>query len=614
MMTNIMIAKSILNLLGSFSTSPTTQTELNGANNFEALIKKSMRNFLKTDGNKNTAQSKILNQKENSNLSYLEKLRKGLLEKGKSLDKIYLKESDIQSLNLFLTQCGYSKTDAKLCIDRLLENNPDGKIKLSDIFSEIETHLLSSASDSSGKNKSDHPTYLEPSVIPSIESALKDLGLSLKDADNVLNAARSTSGGLDLNKLIVQLKTFKNRPNNESSKMEEKISAVRFLEKHEKLGLEITPDKETGLVSIDRFIAALEQFEDEISGTTRQTKTRQESQNHNMRNIIDSDTAEKNNNFRFKENILKPETLKPISVNFAKTESSADKLPMDVKASIDKIIERSVAPDEDFKLKLNSPSLSQLKSEVLQGKEKKKSASHIFRGNHISESTQKTGTQRTDYGNQGIKNTDTARQDVSGKILDINDLYANKNDVNPEKDIKDVKLKSNDILQEATPAVKFETLSAALERRSSSSFLPANTMELLGKQISKSVSRGDRIINLQLTPPELGSVKLSMEIKDSVLQLKMVAESASAKEVLLANSHDLKNVLASQGIKLDRLDIQVDSNFGGALTDLNEGYGREHKQFQETGGNLFFNDNTKEDISSEVLIKAGKDYLLDLTA
>ncbi|MBU1052896.1 MAG: flagellar hook-length control protein FliK [Proteobacteria bacterium] len=594
MITNIMIAKSILNLLGSLSTNPTTQTELNGANNFEALIKKSMHNFLKTDGSKKTAQSIKLNQKENSNLSYLEKLRTGLLEKGKSLEKIYLKESDIHTLNLFLTQCGYSKTDAKLCIDKLLENNPDGKIKLSDIFSEIETHLLSSASDSSGKNKSDHPVYLEPSVMPGIESALKDLGLSLKDADNVLNAARSASGGLDLNKLIVQLKTLENRPNKETSEMEEKISAAKFLEKHEKLGLKITPDKETGLVSIDRFIAALEQFENDISGTTRQTKTLQESQNHNMRNIIDADTAEKNNNFRFKENILKAET-------------SADKLPMDVKVSIDKIIERSVTPDEDYKLKLNSPSLSQLKSEVLQGKEKKKSASHIFRDNQLSESAQKTGTHRTDYGNQGIKNTDTARQDVLGKISDIKD-------VNPEKNIKDVQLKSNDILQEGAPAVKFESLSSALERRSGNSFLPANTMELLGKQISKSVARGDRIINLQLTPPELGSVKLSMEIKDSVLQLKMVAESASAKEVLLANSHDLKNVLASQGIKLDRLDIQVDSNFGSALTDLNEGYGREQKQQQETGGNLFLNDNIKEEISSDVLIKASKDNLLNLTA
>lgn len=596
MMTNMIIAKSILNLLDSLGTGPTTQTELNGVNNFEALIKKSIHNSLKTDGSKNTAQSKILEQKENNSRIYLEKLRKGLLEKGKSLDKIYLKDSDINSLNIFLTQCGYSKTDAKLCIDKLLENNPDGKIKLSDIFSEIKKHLLPSASNSSGNNKSDHPVYLEPSVIPSIESALKDLGLSLKDADNVLNSSRSASGGLDLNKFIVQLKTLKNRPGKETSEMEEKISAVKFLEKHEKLGLKITPDKETGLVSIDRFIAALEQFEDGISGTNRQ-----ESQNQNVRNIIDADTAEKNNNFRFKENNLK-------------AEASADKLPMDVKVSIDKIIERSVAPDEDFKLKLNNPSLSQLKSEVFQGKEKKNSANHIFRGNNISGSVQKTGTQRTDYGNKGIGNTDTERQNFSDRLSDINDLYASKKDVNSEKDIKDVKLKSNDILQEGPPAVKFENLSSALERRSGNSFLPANTMELLGKQISKSVARGDRIINLQLTPPELGSVKLSIEIKDSVLQLKMVAESSSAKDVLLANSNDLKNVLASQGIKLDRLDVQVDSHFGSALSDLNEGYGREHKQHQETGGNLFLNDNIKEEISSDILIKAAKDNLLDLTA
>lgn len=585
MMTNIMIAGSILNFLSSIGTDPTIQTEVDESNTFEALIKKSMQNSLKKDLSGNDAQITIFNQKENGSSVYLETLRKGLLAKGKSLDKIYLKDSDINTLTDFLNQCGYNKTDVKKCIEKLLQNHSDGMIRLSDFFSEIEKHPLSSSSASSGK-KSYNPICMEPSVIPRIESALKDLGLSLKDADNTLNSARSTSGGLDLNKLIAQLKTLGNRTNKESGKTEDKVSAIKFLEKHQKLGLQITPDNESGNISIERFIAALEQFRDGVSGNSYGT---------------DVNTTENGNNSRVKANI-------------AKVENSADKLPMDIKASMDRIIEKAVSTDEKFELKLTGPSLSRLKSESLKSKEKINDTGDIFQVDRPAESVKKVGNRTIDHGNSGVRSTDATRQESLGRISDLNEVSAYMKDANSEKNMKDLVSKSADILQEGNLSVKFETLSSALRSRSNSSFLPESTIEQLGKQISRSVARGDRIIKLQLTPPELGTVKLSMEIKDGALRLEMIAESAAAREILLTNSHDLKNLLADQGIKLERLDIQVEPNLGRALTDLNEGFGQEHKRYQKTGGGLFSDGDIKEDISSDVLKKAAKDYLLDLTA
>ncbi|MBA3035182.1 MAG: flagellar hook-length control protein FliK [Desulfobacterium sp.] len=613
MMPNIMLAGSILNFLTGICTGSTSQPDVNGLNNFKTIMNKSMQNSIKTDLSEKPANTKIFNQKENGKLVYLEALRKGLLAKGKSLDKIYLKDSDIHTLTVFLNQCGYNKTDAKQCIEKLIENNPDGRIKLSDLFSEIETHLTSSTSASSGKT-SYRSVHLEPSVTPGIESALKDLGLSLKDADNTLSAARSTSGGLDLNKLIAQLKTTEDRINKGSDKTEEKISAIKFLEKHQKLGLQITPDKETGQISINGFIAALEQFRDGVSGKAKDTTGGQDQKDQNRHNRADYNTTGSSNHDRFKINISKTDGSKAISEHFARVENSSDKLPMDVKASIDRIIERAVAPDEQFKLKLTEPSLSQLRAENLKGKEKTNNNSNIFQGEHMAESAKKTGNRTINHGNDGARNTDTARKAGLDRVSDLDEVSAYKKNANSEKDIKDVKLKSADIVQDGTASVKFETLSSVLKSSSDNSFLPANTIELLGKQISRSVARGDRIINLQLTPPELGSVKISLEIKDSVLQLKIVAESASAKEILLNNSHDLKNVLADQGIKLEKLDIQVQQNSGSTLTDLNKGFGQEHKQYQGTGGSLFSGDDVKDDMSSSVLNRAAKDYLVDLTA
>ncbi|MGB5157838.1 flagellar hook-length control protein FliK [Desulfobacterium sp. N47] len=597
MMQNVMLAGSILKFLNGICTGSTDQPVVNGSSDFKTIINKSMKNSLKTDLSGNAAQTKIFNHIKNDKQVYLEALRKGLLAKGKSLDKIYLKDSDIHTISLFLNQCGYNKIEANQCIDKLLGNNPDGKIKLSDFFAEIETHLSSSASVTSGK-KSYRSVDLEPSVIPQIDSALKDLGLNLKDADNILNASRSPSGGLDLNKLIVHLKTMENRINKGSDNTEEKVSAEKFIEKHQELGLQITPDKETGQISINGFIAALEQFRDGVSGKT-QGKDSQDQKDHNRHNRVDADTADSKDNSRFKGNI-------------AKVDNSADKLPSDVQASIDGIIERAVAPDEKFKLNLNDPSLSQIQAEALKTREKTNDTTHIFQGNNVAESVKKAGNRTTNYNNENARNNDSAKQENLNRISD--QLSSYNKDSNPEKESTDLKLKSTDILQEQNPSVKFETLSSILQSRSDNSFMPAYTVEQLGKQISRSVARGDRIINLHLTPPELGSVKLSMEIKDSILHLKIVAESSSAKEVLLNNSHDLKTVLADQGIKLERLDIRVESNSGNALTDLNKGFNQEHRQYQETGGGLFSDGDMKEDISSGVLSRAAKDYLVDLTA
>jgi flagellar hook-length control protein FliK len=126
--------------------------------------------------------------------------------------------------------------------------------------------------------------------------------------------------------------------------------------------------------------------------------------------------------------------------------------------------------------------------------------------------------------------------------------------------------------------------------------------------------RGDRIINLQLNPPELGTVKLTMEIKGNTLQLGIIAESSSVKEIMLANAHELKAALLDQGIKLDRLDVQVGQNFGRSLMNLNEGSGQEHQRHQKMNEDLISGNDFQEDILPNLRSMAGRDYLLDLEA
>jgi len=69
-----------------------------------------------------------------------------------------------------------------------------------------------------------------------------------------------------------------------------------------------------------------------------------------------------------------------------------------------------------------------------------------------------------------------------------------------------------------------------------------------------------------------------------------------------------------QGIKLDRLDVQVGQNFGRSLTNLNEGSGQEHQQYQKTNGDMFPGNDIHEDVLPNSRNMAGRDYLLNLEA
>ena len=157
-----------------------------------------------------------------------------------------------------------------------------------------------------------------------------------------------------------------------------------------------------------------------------------------------------------------------------------------------------------------------------------------------------------------------------------------------------------------------EKLNAAESNNNSfRSSLPAYLVDQVGKQISRSILRGDRIVRLQLKPPELGRVKINIDIKDSTLKLGMIAEHSSVKELLLSNVHELRAALVSQGIKLENIDIQINYGFGQSLAGSKEG-----KRWDQDshGKGDFISKNSAEVLQSEPLKMIVGNNLLNLVA
>ena len=589
-MNMIMTAGSILNfLLGGLTGDSKPSVREGGPNNFDSLIKQLLLNAGETNSALNIRTLKTSETGGGRPGVYLKAFNNGLAANGKSLDKACLKSNDINMLTDLLLQCGYTEADAKQFIGKLLEKHPDGMIPLSEFFSQVAAPEISG-----GKP---YPSIIiNPSVTPRFDSLLKDFGLTLEETDRTLNAARAADGGLDLDKLIAQLKATRDRMRGEKRGTIEDSSSVKVSNKLEEFGIQIQPAPATGQITMDGLITGLEQLKDRVNVGLRGTG---------------ADTIGRKYDGR-----LTGKVIQTTQENPAEVKNSAGRLPLNIKSSIDRIIERSVAGDEKLELRLAGPSILQLKSASSGGKKKTNGSGHDTEGDRMAAQVNKDGKPSIKQGNYGGRIIEAGRQEKSDRISDLNGGSGYKKEINPETDRGGLKTKAAEILQNGGySSVRYETFSSIpRNRQTDSNFFPEHIVDQLGKQISRSVVRGDRIINLQLNPPELGTVKLSIEIKGNTLQLGMIAESSSVKEIMLANAHELKAALLDQGIRLDRLDIQVGQNFGRSLMNLNEGSGQAHQRHQKMNEDLISGNDFQEDILSNQRSMAGRDCLLDLEA
>ena len=64
-------------------------------------------------------------------------------------------------------------------------------------------------------------------------------------------------------------------------------------------------------------------------------------------------------------------------------------------------------------------------------------------------------------------------------------------------------------------------------------------------------------IQLRLSPPELGSLKMEVTVRNGVMTARLEAENNTARSLLLDNLPALRERLSAQNIKVDRFDVDV---------------------------------------------------------
>jgi len=77
----------------------------------------------------------------------------------------------------------------------------------------------------------------------------------------------------------------------------------------------------------------------------------------------------------------------------------------------------------------------------------------------------------------------------------------------------------------------------------------------------------DGEIHLRLSPPELGSLRLQVQVHDGAVVARVETENSAAKTALLDNLPALRERLAEQGLRIDRFDVDLMQRQPGGMPD-----------------------------------------------
>jgi hypothetical protein len=505
----------------------------------------------------------------------IESLRKAFLAKGASLQNIFLSTRDLPGIRELLCQCGFSNEDIEQLLQELLKDNPSRQISLTEFFDKVaELNLRTS--------KLERDIHLESGAIPYIEAALRDCGVTPKQLDSTLSAAREKSGGLDLQDLANALKKVSSKLRADGTNQVKKLRVDRFVRELE--------------VAIKRIMFGKDEVDADRITVGRDFVQRL---SHKLDNLGKGSVSGGAGNTVSIEHVSSGvEKIAP---------GQGNQLPAEISKTIEQIVESAgAAKKEDGPIPLEPLFLKAKVVDLHSGQRNAKgkngnSTLSALEGKGATKATHQNAQPLSLSGKTGMSSELESGRAVESRPQDGTHKFR------LEAGIKETLFNtSGPSFSEAAGGVSEN------QRPAARGFLPGYLAEQVGRQIARSLLAGERVVRLQLRPPELGTVKVEMDIKEGVLRVGMITENSSVKELLLSNAHELRDALVEQGVKLERLDVQINHDSNQSLAHTKEHPGEEQRWIRDADGFLVLEPKSDEDPITGLRSLALSHHVLDV--
>ncbi len=107
------------------------------------------------------------------------------------------------------------------------------------------------------------------------------------------------------------------------------------------------------------------------------------------------------------------------------------------------------------------------------------------------------------------------------------------------------------------------------------------------KLVRAGVSGNRTVARIELNPPALGHLRVHVTLAGDKVQLRLVAENAEGRRVLVAQADDLRSAIERQGVRVQRMDFPVpqqsDEHPASSRADRSADHSTPHPETTDTG-------------------------------
>lgn len=151
---------------------------------------------------------------------------------------------------------------------------------------------------------------------------------------------------------------------------------------------------------------------------------------------------------------------------------------------------------------------------------------------------------------------------------------------------KDIKTRGSSLADQTlissseSKSVENQPGQALLKSKATFKSLPNYVTQQVSKSIVRAINQGENTLRIQLKPPELGRLMMTIDNSGNNMKINIVTENAATREILVSNVNELKTVLSNSGVNLERFDVDMNSDFRQSMADARHQAGHSNKRHQ----------------------------------
>jgi len=471
------------------------------------------------EGFKRYLENKNINPDNLTGFDFFINLKDFLTSQGFNLSDLTLGRGGIDQLAALLENLGFDPGKITEFIEELSDNS-DKAFSLSDLFTFMENNFPS-------EERSDD--FLDLSANPFLSAILSEYGLSDQDINTILASARIEGQGIDISRLLEKIR-------------------------------EMIPNMETGSVSMDA---------DKIENILSKL------------NLMDE------------ENAKPPASIMEFAVLLSKNVKRKNMTPLD-NTHTEKHLQGFL---KNLSLGKDQAGLEKSAAD-LQNHEKNQQTGEFGNKNLASDLSALEGKINKDIGldksngknkpsqsqvsNNSVQNTQSSE---TANILK-NSMGIGEKALNQKQgsELSDKQSASNrmgfDQIRELALNAGDDNKQTGFDKpqgtRTTPKSLPSHVMNQVNRQLARSLVTGSDNVVINLKPSHLGRLQVNLENTTGSLRVSVVAESQVSRDILASHAQELKQILSEQGLKVEKVNVELSSDFDQFAGNTKDGKYRDN--------------------------------------